>query len=1034
MRGTAADDGHTKEKAIIDFLTDPNNFYLSGKDRVSMNACPKIEPFDVVLYRVDEISFEDQAPRKEALENVLSAMKMDGINFIYLIMGDGLGVHFYYGVARNYSKNEPELNIADIGKYILEPGIRGNFRGSKITEIRGVKKRDILSEIAGQTYYSMLEGVPGYVKDDEKFQGVDRLVDVMLGDRFGFMIVASPVNYEELREIERNLYDIYAKIVPLSKRSVQEGSSTSSGETESRGGGMSKSQNESVNITDGTSKTTGTNTSKSTSNGTSTSTGDSYKNQGTNKGGSESKGTTESDGITHSESKTTGGSESESTNYSKGTNSGTSSSSAATVEFVDKKAQDWLKYLDDVILPRLDYGNGKGVFITTSFLFSDSRACLKKLENTAISLYSGETGNKIPLRAVTLKGKQDNGALAFLKNLQLPCGTFSRAMTDNERKAHSALSQFISREKYFSVGNWITTNELAMVAGLPKKDVVGLELREEVEFGLNFKEDIPKEDRIELGNLIQSGNIINRSVYLDKANLDKHMFITGVTGSGKTTTCQNILEESGKPFLVIEPAKTEYRILKDRYPDLLVFTLGKDTVAPFRMNPFEFFPHESITSRVDMIQACIEASFDMEAAIPQIIESAIYACYEDYGWNISTNRNRYYGEHAFDDGVYAFPTLEDLIDKVEKVIDRQGFDVRLRNDYLGSIRARLQGLLVGAKGFMLNAKRSVDFKELLHRRVVLELEEVRSGAEKSLIMGFVLINLTEAIKANYIDVHIADGEPGMEAGNDRCRHITLVEEAHRLLSKYMPGDGQNKKHGVETFSDMLAEIRKYGECLMIADQIPNKLTPEVLKNTNTKIVHRLFAEDDKEAIGNTIVLEKEQREFLSKLGTGCAVVFTQGFNKAVQVQMNQSTDTTFGRAIPEPELRDAAYGFYAEQYKKGTIPGTQLLRMEPTLADIRKIFELNRNDDIGKLLTGYRDGKGGGVKAERRQSLAEAVGLFGKEFIVEYLILTHYCGRPGARSAETIIREKREIIAEFVDKYMKNSFLASDYRKFFDVL
>ena len=124
-----------------------------------------------------------------------------------------------------------------------------------------------------------------------------------------------------------------------------------------------------------------------------------------------------------------------------------------------------------------------------------------------------------------------------------------------------------------------------MIAGLPQKDVVGLGLREEVEFGLNFPQEIGEENRINLGKLVQSGNVIDKiDVFLDKESLDKHLFITGVTGSGKTTTCQNILVDSGLPFLVIEPAKTEYRILSGKYEDLLVFTLGKDTVAPFRLN------------------------------------------------------------------------------------------------------------------------------------------------------------------------------------------------------------------------------------------------------------------------------------------------------------------------------------------------------------------------------------------------------------------------------------------------------------------
>ncbi len=502
------------------------------------------------------------------------------------------------------------------------------------------------------------------------------------------------------------------------------------------------------------------------------------------------------------------------------------------------------------------------MFITSSFLFTDNKATLMKLENTMKSLYSGETGNKVPLRTSTIT-KKNLAQLNMLKNFQVPFGSLQKNISENEFISRSALSQCLKRDKEIYVGNWITTNELSMIAGLPQKEVVGLSLKEEVEFGLNFKNEVNEENKIKLGNLVQSGSVIsNINVYLDKRNLDKHIFVTGVTGSGKTTTCQKILIDSDLPFLIIEPAKTEYRALSKKYSDLLVFVLGKDTACPFRLNPFEFFPHESITSRVDMIKASIESSFEMEAAIPQIIESAIYECYEDYGWNIATNKNKNY-QNPFVDGIYAFPTLENLINKVQKVVIDQGFDERLKNDYIGSIKARLQGLLVGAKGLMLNTRRSIDFKSLLNKKVVLELEEIRSGSEKSLIMGFILTNLIEAIKENYLQ-------------NGRFNHVTLIEEAHRLLSKYTQGDSLNKKQGVETFTDMLAEIRKYGESLVIVDQIPNKLTPEILKNTNTKIVHKIFAQDDKEAIGNTIVLNKEQKEFLSNLEIGRAIVFTEG--------------------------------------------------------------------------------------------------------------------------------------------------------------
>lgn len=462
-------------------------------------------------------------------------------------------------------------------------------------------------------------------------------------------------------------------------------------------------------------------------------------------------------------------------------------------------------------------------------------------------------------------------------------------------------------------------------------------MKEEIEFGLNVKKELVRDsaENIFLGNLVQSGKILDININLKKDNLDKHIFIAGVTGSGKTTTCQRILESANMPFMVIEPAKTEYRVMLNKRDDLLIFTLGDDRIAPFRLNPFEFFPHESISSRVDMIKANIEAAFDMEAAIPQIIESALYSSYEEYGWDIATSKNSKY-EDAFADGVFAFPTLSDLIKQTEKVVEKQGFDERLKKDYIGSIKARLQGLVVGSKGFMLNTHRSIDFMDLIERNVILELDEIKNGGEKSLIMGFVLININEALKAKHDEY---------KKSKKKFRHITLIEEAHRLLSKYSAGDSPNKKLGVETFADMLAEVRKYGESLIIVDQIPNKLTPEVLKNTNTKIVHKIFAQDDKEAIGNTMALNDDQKRFLSNLEMGRVIVFNQDFAKPIQVQIRQleSVSTTTSEDISKEDIRNIALSYYQKHYKRGMILGIESLVTVPTLEQIEEALSFRIN-------------------------------------------------------------------------------------------
>lgn len=921
------------EEFVLDRLSDSSSLYLkSTQNRIE--DCDKLNHDGTVdflaLYRIDEVTFEDKSPRKEALENVISSMSIEGVNFVYIIRGDASGVSFYYGVSRDFSyKGEISLGISEIGEKILKPSLQGNFRGSVITEIEANERKKILTSIDSLAETKILEGVPGINKDDEKFQSVDRVIDVMLGDEFALVIVAKPITGSDISSIQNSMYHLYNSIAPIGKSSVQESTGKSTGSSES--------------ITQGDSVTEGTSSSESKQKGTGSSTsqtdgGASGKNKETNystgsekssKGGSE--GTHEdknwSKAISESknESTSTSTSDSKSTSKSKSstesTQTGKNTGSSTTLEVVNKRVQDWIKYMDDVVLPRLDYGQGKGLFIASTVLLGKNPASLIKLENTIKSVYGGEAGNKMPLNAFRTSVDEAN----LLKRFQVPVIKFNNESNEDEVGIRTACSQFFIEPTKAMLGNWMSSQEISLLAGLPQKEVVGLALREEVEFGLNMNTEMKAP--IPLGHLVQSGVVLdgkngvsNIPVYFDKDCFDKHIFVTGVTGGGKTTTCQKLLLASENNFLVIEPAKTEYRVMAEKeFPEMLVFTLGKETGAPFRLNPFEFFEGENITSRVDMIKASMEAAFDMEAAIPQLLETAIYECYEDKGWNISTNKNYIY-ENPFADGVFSFPTLGDLERKIEKVVKDQGFDDRLRDEYIGSMRARLKGLTVGSKGQMLNTPRSIDFVELLDKKVVLELEYIKSASEKSLIMGFILANLSEAIRVKYNQV-----------GKKSINHLTLIEEAHRLLSKYMPGDSMNKKQGVEMFADMLAEVRKYGESLIIADQIPNKLTPEVLKNTNTKIVHKIFAQDDKEAIGNTMALKDEQKEHLSYLSSGRAIMMMPGLSKAIQVQIDKTEENDTERApLEDATLRDRIIEYYASVYKKGILPGLERLGETPS--------------------------------------------------------------------------------------------------------
>ena len=952
---------------------------------------------DIALYKINEITYEEEekAPRREAFENVLGALRDSFNNFLYIILGTKEKVSIYFGVAKNsyIDSSNSILELQDVGDMILKPSIEGNFRGSKIKEIISDEKEEVLKVIRNQgNKYAYFEGNPGINESEDRsdFQGIDRLIDIMsVGNQgtFGLVIYANPIQKEEIVEIEKDIYKQYNYYNTVHKRSYQlgENKSNNTGESATVGIGTNKSETEGENksTSKGENKSTSKGSSYTETNGTSWS-----KNEGTNSGknenqsesktktsGTESGSSSESlanattigggtsTGESKSEtngtswSKAEGGSRNETTGTSKNTTTGTSSSKTLgtsenqsttknigsstgtseteNIEIIKKEIHSWISYIDETLLPIIDYGKGKGLFRVNTYIFADNSATLLKLGNTLKSLSSGKKGNKRPLEYYRLDNVKDRKIINNLVNFQM-----NKIQNDIEKDEFYTVNSIEIGNGF--VNDFYSSKELSLIAGLPRKEVNGLKVTKQVEFGLNTTDEKMKEP-LELGNLVQSGKILeNSEVNIDKKDLNKHIFVAGVTGTGKTTTCQRILLESGMPFLVVEPAKTEYRIMKlsEKTEDMVIFTLGQDNIAPFRLNPFEFFPHESLTSRVDMIKAAIEASFDMEAAIPQLIESTIYECYKDYGWNVNTNKNTKF-ENPFADDVYAFPTFNDILKKVDAVAEKQGFDERLKKDYIGSIKARLQSLTLGSKGLMLNTPRSIDFVGLLDKKVVLEIEEVKNTGEKSFVMGLIMTNLREALRAKYKE-------------NKHFKHITLIEEAHRLLSKFEPGDSVNKKQGVEIFADMLAEVRKYGESLIIADQIPNKLTPEVLKNTNTKIIHKLFAEDDKESVGNTMILEKEQKEFLSSLPTGRAVVFSQGWSKAVQVQIKLLTNTTSDEEVDEQILKDSCINYYRENYRREIFAGSNIFDREPTFEEMKTVVKVNKSEVIDSFKKMYR--------------------------------------------------------------------------------
>ena len=915
------------------------------------------------FFRLDQLLYEGEAPQREALQNVISAISTPGFNFIYIIRGDRQGTHIYIGVATVPGTKE-EAGIGDFAVDVLNPSFQGMFRGSHLTDLKsGEIKAEIIDKGKKMPFVSMVMGIPSLADERHQkagkldFQGIDRLASAMHGEVWQMVIVCEPINRYEIFQMRDDIYALYEQLALLAKSSVQgsksegensgyseghgksitEGQNTgisctttkgtndsvsfseskssnqsfntgesssashtngsnhnisenmgensSNTHSESQSSTRSKGKSASKNTSSGSnsSENTGKNSSEGSSNSSTTGKSDSTthsvsKTQGKSssdtqgktqtKGSSETKGHTSSSQKGHgtnesmSESKNEGNSHAEAVSENYGSNVGTNKGKSLTaiVELVRKRETEQLQYIDDFLLPRLQKGSSRGMFKTAVYLFAKDLSVSRRLGNNVRAIFQSFRSNFSPLTILTLKENAN-----WMNDFQIHS---VQALDTNRQAAFYGVPNHNGR---LELASYLTTDEVSIMAGLPQQEIPGLSLRAYTAFGLNMDIISSTIDSFELGHLLYGGQMLrDNPVSIDREELNKHVFVTGITGSGKTMTCKQLLVSSRMKFLVIEPAKTEYKelLLVSGMDDVVVFTIGNERGLPLRFNPFELLPGECLTSHIDMVKAAFVSSFEFEASMPQIFEMALYQVYASKGWD--TDTGEYVGSF---DGEQEWPNLTDFLHELDLAVEKQHFGKELEGNYRGSLVSRIANLTYGSKGKMLNCRKSVDIQQLLHQRVILEMEDLKSPQDKSLIMALIMGRLSEAVKLEY-------------QKNPRFRHITLVEEAHRLLSKVIPGDGEGKKYAVGIFTDMLAEIRKYGETLIIVDQIPNKLAEDVLKNTATKIVHKLLARDDKELIGDTMMLDDAQKMFLSNLSPGQAVIFTENGEKAVHVQVN----------------------------------------------------------------------------------------------------------------------------------------------------
>ena len=423
----------------------------------------------------------------------------------------------------------------------------------------------------------------------------------------------------------------------------------------------------------------------------------------------------------------------------------------------------------------------------------------------------------------------------------------------------------------YSAGTVVSGLELPLHLGIPTKSIIGLPVIEHAEFGRNVRK---AEYTIELGKLYHMGCADEHKIALERESFSLHTFITGSTGTGKSNTVYHLLNELNKnhvKFLVVEPAKGEYKNIFGGRKDVTVYGTNAKKADLLQINPFTFQEETHVLEHIDRLVEIFNACWPMYAAMPAVLKDAIERAYRNCGWNMEESECV----------PKIFPTFHDLLQVLPDVVKESSYSADTQSDYIGALYTRIKSLTNGINGQIFCSQKEISAQKLFDENVIVDLSRVGSTETKALLMGILVMKLQEYRME----------QKNMNA--DLC-HVTVLEEAHNLLRRTNDVQTQDSSNlqgkSVEMLANAIAEMRTYGEGFIIADQAPTLLDTSVIRNTNTKIILRLPEENDRQLVGKSASLNDNQIDELAKLPLGVAAVYQNDWLEPILCQIEEFCD------------------------------------------------------------------------------------------------------------------------------------------------
>ena len=688
----------------------------------------------------------------------------------------------------------------------------------------------------GEKEVGLISGIPSVKIDDGKQKfSLATMMKSLNGQDFTVLFISRPLSQENIAKKYSELIQIKDQCFAVSKRNVsrQEGTSKSVGET--RGETITKTRSTSRTVSD-------------------------------------------SGGISiivanysHSVSSTSSNSTSTSKSYSKTITDAVTKNEGISSDIQNGFALEMMEYAGYAI-ERLRQGKNNGMWETVVSYSADSKLAAGIIHTSIMGEFARPNKNILPPVA---------------KRLHLNA---------NEANSNSILIPKIMHEEAVSpLCTAVTSEELGMMCTLPDVPVPNFEIKKDKVYPLVTDDT----EGVNVGHICDGQRTLkNMPFALSHKDLARHTFVCGITGSGKTTTVKGILKNAEVPFLVIESAKKEYRNIKlDGKKRPRIYTLGKPEINCLRFNPFYIQCGVTPQMHIDFLKDLFNASFSFYGPMPYILEKCLQNVYKKKGWNLTLGFHPYLAnttnsvdffdadymqnKYLSDSHKYIFPTMQELKVEVDRYIEKEmNYEGEIAGNIKTAIKARLESLCCGTKGYMFNTYEYADMNELLSNNVVFELEGLADDADKAFCVGLFIIFINEYRQVKK--------ETSKE--NNPLSHLLVIEEAHRLLKnvnteKTSEDMGNPKGKAVEHFTNMIAEMRSYGQGVIVAEQIPSKLAPDVIKNSSNKIIQRLVATDDQQLVANTIGLGAEEGLNLGFLTTGTGLCHKEGMNLPVRIRI-----------------------------------------------------------------------------------------------------------------------------------------------------